>query len=116
MSEPADPQSPLPVQSVTPPEESGPDWTDQVADLVVDTVDTVRQKTTGPILQGARVVVYGVVAVIVAVMVGTLAIILGGRLLEYLPGPIWVAYGVLGAIFVIAGLILWSRRPRGATA
>ena len=94
--------------------EPGPDWTDQVADLVVDTVDKARQKTTGPILTGARVIVYGIVALIVAVAIGVMAVILGGRLLEYLPGPLWVAYTGLGALLVVVGLVLWSRRAAGA--
>ena len=116
MSEPASTETAVPATTSAPADEpAGPDWTDQVTDLVVDTVDRVREKTTGPILTGARVIVYGIVAIIVAVMVGTLAVILGGRLLEYLPGPIWVAYSGLGALLVIVGLILWSRRASGGT-
>ena len=90
-----------------------PDWTDQVTDLIVDVVDRVRDRTTGPILKIARGVVYGIVAVVVAVPVFVIGTIFLGRLLELIPGPIWIPYAVLGLLLVTTGLILWQkRRPR----
>jgi len=86
------------------------EWTDQVADLIVDTVDKVRDRTTGPILKASRAVVYGVVALIVAIPLIVMGIILIGRLLELFPGPIWIPYSVLGALLVLIGLILWGKR------
>ena len=97
------------------PAAEDPDWTDQVADLVVDVVDRVRDRTTGPILKGSRAVVYGVVAVLVAIPLIVVGIILMGRLLELFPGEIWIAYSVVGAISVLVGLFLWGkRRPSDA--
>ncbi len=91
------------------------DWTDQVADLVVDYVDRVRDRTTGPILKTSRVVVYGLVAAVIAIPLIAMGIILIGRLLELFPGEIWIPYTVLGAILVLAGLFLWGkRRPSNA--
>ena len=106
----ADPTAPTAA-----PAEPDENWTDQVADLVVDVVDRVRDRTTGPILQGTRVIVYGLVALLVAIPLITVGIILIGRLLELFPGEIWIAYTVLGAILLIVGLFLWGkRRPSNA--
>ena len=37
-------------------------------------------------------------------------IILIGRLLELIPGPIWIPYTVLGILLVLVGLIVWGKR------
>ena len=50
-------------------------------------------------------VVYGIVAVVVAGPVLIIGTILLGRLLELIPGPIWIPYAVLGAILVIVGIV-----------
>jgi hypothetical protein len=92
------------------PEADDSAWTDQVTDLVVDVVDRVRERTTEPVIKGSRVLVYGVVAVLVAIPLIVVGIILIGRLLELFPGEIWIAYSVLGAIGVLVGLYFWGRR------
>lgn len=95
---------------------AGPDWTDQVADLVVDTVDKVRSRTTGPILDIAKGSVYAVVALILLLPVAILGAAGAVRFLNWaLPGDVWVAYAVLAGILLIIGSLLWSRRrPRTA--
>jgi hypothetical protein len=120
MSEPpTPPAAPIPIRPTatsngTPvPGDGEPDWTDQVADLVVDTVDRFRDRTTGPIISGARYVVFGIVAVIVLIPLVVMGIILIGRLLELLPGNIWIAYSALGAVLVMVGMMFWRlRRPK----
>lgn len=92
----------------SPPSE--PDWTDQVTDLVVDLVDTVRDKTTGPVLKGARGAVYGTVAFMVVIVIGIIGVALGGRALALLPIDEWISYLALGLLFTIAGFICWSKR------
>jgi len=87
-----------------------PDWTDQVTDLVVDVVDTVRDKATGPIIGGARKVVYGTVALLVLVVVAVAGLVLAGRALFLLPVDEWVVYLGLGIIFCLAGFLAWSKR------
>lgn len=89
---------------------SEPDWTDQVTDLVVDLVDTVRDKTTGPVLKGARGVVYGTVAFFVVVVAGIVGLALGGRALALLPIGEWLSYLILGVLFTGVGFIFWSKR------
>jgi len=92
----------------TPAEES--DWTDQVTDLIVDVVDRVHDSTTGKVITAARYVVFGVAALFIAIPILILGFILIGRLLNHLPGPLWLADAVLGAVLFVIGLILWSKR------
>ena len=92
----------------SPPAE--PDWTDQVTDLVVDLVDSVRDKTTGPVLKVARGVVYGTVALIVVVVLAVVGLAFLVRAVSLLPGGLWMGYVGLGIIFSAAGFFLWSKR------
>jgi len=103
--------APSPSASASPPEES--DWTDQVADLIVDVVDRVHDRTTAPLLQASRWLVYGTIALVVGGFLLILGIILTGRLLALLPLDIWVPYVVIGALLSLTGLWLWGKR--GAT-
>lgn len=89
-----------------------PDWTDQVTDLIVDVVDRVHDRTTGPLIQAARWLVFGALAFFVGSVILVIGIILIGRLLGLLPFDIWVSYTVIGAVFFGAGVWLWSRRGR----
>ena len=89
------------------------DWTDQVTDLVVDTVDKVRSRTTGPVLGIARGSVYGIVAAIIAVPI-VIAFFAGLiRGLDWLiPGPIWIVYLIVAGMLWLAGWILWLKRDK----
>jgi hypothetical protein len=106
--------TPTPAATPTPrePGSDGPDWTDQVTDLIVDTVDTVRSKTTGPLLGFARGSVYAVVIAVIAVPVVVLLLAGLVRLVNWaLPGDVWYAYLLLGIVFVLAGVVSWTKRP-----
>jgi len=100
-----------PVESPKPVVAADDDWADQAADTVVKVVDTVREKTTGPILTVARAIVYGLIgifAVLVALIVLTIALV---RLVDvYLPGEVWSAHLLIGALFTLFGLLVWSKR------
>lgn len=106
--------APGPAPSSPPPAPSGPDWTDQVTDLIVDTVDRVRQRTTGPILEIARGSVHAIVAAILLLPVTVLFVVLTVRVLTYFVfREVWITYLVLGTILALAGFLLWARRePR----
>lgn len=114
-----------PAKSVSPGAAAGPtpgvgshEWTDEVADRIESVVAAVRDKTTVPVVKLARVVVFGVVALPLAVVALILFLVALTRLIEvYLPvepysARVWGTYAVLGAIFVLAGLLLFSRRTR----
>ena len=90
------------------------DWPAQAADTLERVVGQVRDKTTGPALTAARAVVYGTFAGIIGLAVLVLFIIAAVRLIDsYLPGEVWAVYAILGVVFSIAGLVLWSRRKGG---
>ncbi len=72
---------------------------------------SVRGKTSGPLETLARALVYGLVALIVglaAAVLGAVALVRGLDLA--LPGDVWVAHGLTGGIFALAGLFLWRKR------
>jgi hypothetical protein len=91
-------------------------WPAQAADLIVDVVDTVRDRTTAPLLTVMRGVVYGTAIVILGITAVVLLIVALVRFVDvWLPGEVWSAYLLLGTLFTIAGLVLWAtRRPREA--
>ena len=89
-----------------------PDWAQQGTNKVIDLVDQVRTKTSGPAIKVSRGVVYGMVAGVLALFMLPIIIVM----LIHLAGSlvaIWIVYLVLGAIFVLAGMLLWRKRPRG---
>lgn len=93
------------------------DWADQVTDLIVDTVDKVRERTTGPVLEISKGVVHAVVALLILTPILVLFFAGAVRLLNWaIPGDVWIAYAILGVLLVLLGSFLWSRRaPRTPT-
>ena len=91
-----------------------PNWADQVTELIVDSVDKVRERTTGPILEIAKGTVQGVVGLMILTPIIVLAIAGMVRLLNWaIPGDVWIAYALMGLLLVLSGLFLWSKRfPR----
>ena len=78
-------------------------------------VDNVRSKTAGPAIRISRAIVYGLVAMMLLVVALPLLLIGLTRLLDYaIPGDIWRVYLIIGGVLTALGLLLWSRRPRGA--
>jgi hypothetical protein len=114
-SSPAPPPSPAP---------SAPDdWPVQAADAIERAVGTVRDKTTGPAIKVARILVYGLFSLLVAIAVLVMLAITAVRALDaYLPDAAfgeqhtWAAHGIVGALLVIAGAACWSRRKPRADA
>jgi hypothetical protein len=113
--------TPEPTGDVT---KSGSDWPAQAADAIERAVGAVRDKTTGPAITVARGVVYGTFALLVGSVVAVFVAISAVRALDvYLPDAAfgdehtWAAHAIVGAVFAIAGMALWSRRkPRRRAA
>ena len=93
------------------PASGGGDWTDQVTDLIVENVDKVRSHTTGPILEVSKGMVYAIVALILGLPTVVLALVGTVRLLTIFI-PAWAVYLLFGIIFVLVGVVLWSKRGR----
>jgi uncharacterized protein YacL len=86
------------------------DWTTDAVDTLDQIVGTVRDKTVIPAQRATRAVVYGLLVgffVFVAVCMLAIAIF---RVLVILVGDVWLAYLILGGIFVIAGAFVWTLR------
>ncbi len=91
-----------------------PDWPQRATNTLVDKVDEVRVKTSGPAISVARMVVYGITALPLLVMAIVLLVIGLVRVLDIALDRVWLAYLILGAVFTLGGLILWAKRPKGA--
>ena len=102
-------ETPIPSVSTT------GDWPAQATDLVVNTVDAVRDRTTGTILTIARVTVFGLLAVVLGLVVAVLALVLLVRFLDaILPSSVWLPYLILGLASLVGGLLVFRRRhPSG---
>jgi len=93
------------------------DWHLLATEKIVKTVDQVKVKTAGPAIGVARSAVFGILALLLALLAVPLFLIGIVRLLnEYIPAGVWLVYMILGTIFLIIGVLLWSKRPRGATS
>jgi hypothetical protein len=97
------------------PKPAEPDWAAQTADQIERVVVSIRSKTADPLDRIVRIVVYGILAAVL----GTAALVLLSvalvRALDVLlPGAVWSAHLVVGGIFTLAGLFLWTKRRRPA--
>ena len=95
---------------------TGADWPAQATDLIVRVVGQVRDKTTGPALTVARGLVYGSLAALLGGSIAVLVAIAAVRGLdEAIEGIVdsretWAAHAIVGLVFTLAGLWLWSKR------
>ena len=87
------------------------DWAADTADRIDHVVAVIRSKTSDRLVGVARMVVYGVLAAVMGIMALILLLVAAIRFLDaYIPRGVWIPYVGLGAIFVVAGLFLWSKR------
>lgn len=97
------------------PAPAGPDWAAQTAANIERVVGAVRSKTADPLERIVRVVVYGLLAAVLGV---TALVLLTAALVRAvdvaIPGEVWSAHLVVGGIFTLVGLFLWSKRRRPA--
>jgi hypothetical protein len=105
--------SPVPAGSSAP----SSDWPAQAADTIEQVVGSIRDKTTGPAITAARWAVYGTFAALVGLAVAILLAISAVRIMDvYLPDGwvgeqhTWVAHLIVGSVFTLLGMGLWSQR------
>ena len=83
----------------------------QATSVVVNLVTSVRGKTTGPLLFVARLVVYSIAILIAAEAAVVLLVLAAVKIVnQLLPGDVWAAYLLLGAVFALVGTFFWSKR------
>lgn len=106
-----------------PAQELEEDWPARASATVVQYVGTVRDKTTGPALVASRIAVYVLAMILISMVLAILLLVLFVRLLvsltSLLPfietGETWLAYYILGGIFILVGAVLWRKKePRPA--
>jgi hypothetical protein len=87
-----------------------PDWTTEAVDTLEQLVGTVREKTVVPAQRATRAVVYGLLAGFFVVAAFLMLVIALFRALVVLTGEVWLAYLILGGIFVVGGTFVWTMR------
>lgn len=87
------------------------DWTTRVMETVDTVVDTAQDKVVKPLRKLGRAIVYGLLgAFFFCTAFAVLAIGLFRILAVYIPEDVWAAHAIVGGIFVLGGLFLWSKR------
>ena len=94
---------------------AGEDWAAAAADAIERAVQSVRAKTADPLERVVRLVVYGLLAGIVGIAIAVLVAVAALRgLVELIDvfwqREVWLAHLILGGIFVLVGLLVWTRR------
>ncbi len=94
------------------------DWPAKAADLVEAVVGGVHDRVVRPLVLVARGVVFGIVAGAMALVLTVLVAVAVIRLLDvYLFGhQVWASDTVVGGVFTIVGILLWSKRHAAETA
>jgi hypothetical protein len=91
------------------------DWTKDLLDRLDHYIDVVRSNTTDRLVKVARVLVFGLITAILGAMAAVIALIALIRVLDIvLPREVWLPYMLLGAIFLAAGLFVWSKKTAPA--
>ncbi|MEO6987224.1 MAG: hypothetical protein ABI239_01095 [Aquihabitans sp.] len=93
------------------------EWPAQAADLIVDNIAKVRDKTTRPALVISRGLVYGLLTAVVGTIAFILLLIMVIRAYDnWVPGNIWPLYAGLAVIFSVGGIVMLGRANRPAPA
>lgn len=89
------------------------------ADLVDKLVELLRDRTVRPLTLATRVVVFGIIVFAAALVTMVLLSITLIRVLTVyaFDGRVWISDLVVGAVFVLLGLVAWyQRKDRSAPA
>jgi uncharacterized membrane protein len=94
-----------------------PRWAKKTVEAIDRWVDFISDKTTRPIANLVRLVVFGVIAVVATITIVALALIGISRALNELldiwltrQNAVWISYFILSFVFVAIGAWLMRRR------
>jgi len=100
-----------------------PNWATETTDRIVSVIDNVRAQTTQKVVYAARGAVFGVIAIMLGTLIAIITVAGLFRalqsLLELAVGwdrAVYLSYLIVGAIFIIIGLVLFSKRNNDAAA
>lgn len=123
MTDPGDLTAPSPDPGATtidvelvPPPANSSDWPAQATDTIVNLVDQVRAKTTGPAITVARGLVFGVIVGVLGLIAAVLLLVFAVRLTTEVlvaiwdGAGVWLTYLIYGVLFTVAGALVFARR------
>ena len=86
------------------------EWPAKAADRIVETVDSIRAKTTRPAVIASRGLVYGIALVVLGVLALVLTLValfrLSAELSEDIASQHYWAYLAWGLVLTLAGIVL----------
>jgi len=106
---------------VAPPAPESTDWPAQATDSILNLVDSVRDKTTGPALTAARALVYGTIIFLLSIPLGIMLLVGAIRAMEGVllrlgvTDPIYIVYLTFGVLLVLASRFLFRKAKRPPT-
>ena len=87
------------------------DWSEDVASKIVEFINKLKIRLTGPFKPTAKLLAYLpfiVLALVTLIVLLTIGIF---RLVDvYLPQDTWLAHFILSAFYILIGTILWRKR------
>ena len=87
------------------------DWTTDAADAIERTVALLRDRTVEPAHAFTKVIVYGLLAAIMLIPAGALLTIALFRIsIVIAQGYVWLAWMIVGGIFMALGALCWAIR------
>jgi hypothetical protein len=92
------------------------DWTTDAVDALEQAVGLVRDKTVVPAQKASRALVSGVLVAFFVLVAAFLTAIALFRVIVILTDRVWLAYLILGGIFVAAGAFCWTLRTSRSQA
>lgn len=97
------------------------DWQTTAVDFVIDKVDMVKRVATNNAVLALRILVFGMVAAVMAIAALVLFIVIAVRMADaYLPigagvgDASWAAHLFIGSLFSILGLGAWMSRKKSS--
>lgn len=89
-----------------------PDLVDRLLGFVDHLLDVVHDRVLRPIIVAARVVAYGLIVALAAIILVAALVIGFVRLLNVYAfnGRDWLSYASVGALSVVIGMVIWRRR------
>ena len=89
-----------------------PDYVDRGLTWLDHTLDVVHDKVLRPILLAGRIVAFGFIILVAGLILITAVMIFLTRIINVyvFSGREWLTYLTLGAISLVAGLVIWRKR------
>lgn len=89
-----------------------PDFVDKILAALDHLLDVVHDRVLRPIILAARAVAYGLIIALCALVFVVVVVIALVRFLNVyaFAGRDWLSYVAVGALSVLAGLVVWRRR------